>query len=276
MVRPTSFAFNPETAATNGFSTPGDPLGAGAEFNSLVAALIAQNIDVRVWEGPLDAPDAVFPNNWISSHEDGRVVVYPMASESRRRERQNFEGTCIDLTGWESEGKFLEGTGSLVLDRANKTAYASLSPRTHPDAVRDWCAGMGYWPIVFEAFDRAGAPIYHTNVVLSVGSDWAVICSRACPSPNPVLAELKMAGKNVIDVDFDQLEAFCGNVIELDGVIVTSSRAWAAFSIEQRAVLGKNRAPVVVDIGTIEAIGGGSVRCMIAEWFAPFDEPVRR
>ena len=270
MVRPTSFAFNPETAVTNGFSAPGNPERAGEEFIALVAALGRNGIDVQVWEGPSDAPDAVFPNNWISSHEDGRVIVYPMESESRRRERQNFEGSCIDLTGWEAEGKFLEGTGSLVLDRANKTAYASLSPRTHPDAVRDWCAGMGYWPIVFEALDRAGAPIYHTNVVLSVGSDWAVFCTRACPSPNPVLAELKIAGKEVIEIDFDQLEAFCGNVIELDGVIVVSKRAWAAFSDEQRAILSMGRAPVVVDIGTIESIGGGSVRCMIAEWFSPF------
>lgn len=275
MVRPTGFRFNEETAASNEFMRPGDPGRAAEEFEGLVAGLRDAGIQLDIWEAPSDTPDAVFPNNWISSHEDGRVVVYPMAVESRRRERLNYEGPCIDLTGWEAEEKFLEGTGSLVLDRAQKIAYASISPRTHPDAVRDWCSGMGHWPIVFEAFGRTGAPIYHTNVVLSVGSDWAVFCTEACPKPNPVLAELKITGKHVIEIGFDQLESFCGNVLELDGVIVASSRAWAAFHPGQQAILAEGRRPVVADISTIEGVGGGSVRCMIAEWFLPNAEPHR-
>lgn len=270
MVRPNAFHFNPETAISNGFMNPGSPAWARAEFDELVGSLRHAGIEVRVFDGPPGAPDAVFPNNWMSSH-DGKVVVYPMCAPSRRLERSILaritDSPVVDLTHWELEGRFLEGTGSLVLDRPNRIAFASLSPRTDPVAVREWCEMMDYWPVVFETFDRQGKPIYHTNVALSVGSDWAVFCAEACASPNPVLAELKINGKEVIEIGFDQLEHFCGNVIELKGVIVASKQAWHAFSDEQKALLSRDRTPVIADISSIEAIGGGSVRCMIAEWF---------
>lgn len=268
MVRPTGFAFNPETAATNAFMAPGDPGAAVAEFDAFVADLRAAGVEVIVLEGPPDAPDAVFPNNWISFH-GALAIVYPMAVPSRRRERSLLPQLALtrvkDLTPWEDEGKYLEGTGSLVLDRANRIAYASLSPRTTPAAVRDWCAEMDYWPVLFEAHESNGSPIYHTNVVLSLGGDWAVFCPDVCPEPNRVLAELRMTGKRVVLITADQMRNFCGNVLELGDLFVASRRAWSAFTPDQRETLASGKRLLTPDIATIETIGGGSVRCMIAE-----------
>jgi hypothetical protein len=289
MVRPVRFQTNPQTADSNAFQGQSDlpPVEqqdeALVEFEGLVAALRANGIKVVVVEDTAEphTPDSVFPNNWISFHADGRVVLYPMEAENRRRERRldvldalNYPASeIVDLSSHEQSGHFLEGTGSLVLDRVNRVAYACLSSRTHLDPLGDFAQRMGYEVVAFDAVDRDGVPVYHTNVLMSVGEKLAVVCDVAIPRDEQraaVLGRLEASGHEVLTIDQTQLEAFAGNMLELrtaDGerAIAVSRRALASLEDAQRQRLKQNGRIIVADIDTIEDSAGGSVRCMLAE-----------
>lgn len=263
MVRPDGFGFNPESAATNTFAASGDATHAHQEFEGLVRILREAGVTVDVLPGPDDAPDALFPNNWFSTHGD-TLILYPMASDSRQREIQPLPfraSTTHDLTAWRDKGWALEGTGSLVLDRERRIAFAAESPRTHPEAVRTWAELMGYEPVLFQTHER----IYHTNVVMAVGREFAVVCSEAIVDPLPVLEALEP--KAILEISRTQMGAFCGNVLELEEGIAMSQAAWEGFTPDQQDQLKAYGKPLIADVTTIERVGGGSVRCMIAELF---------
>jgi hypothetical protein len=295
MVRPAGFAFNPETAPTNAFqhrlgTSPGVLHAAPAQFEA-AAQLIAQaGVRVIIADDTPDPPkpDAIFPNNWVSFHADGTVVLYPMLAVNRRWERRDeviatvaragdFRVTrTVDLTGHELLGQFLEGTGSLVLDRSARIAYACLSPRTHLDALGDFAQQLGYEVVTFDAADAAGQPIYHTNVMMAVGSGFALVCSAAIGSAAQraaVLARLTGTGHEVFEISLAQMQAFAGNVLELAGaggpVLAVSTTAWGALDATQRSGLARHAHVVCVDIPAIEQAGGGSIRCMLAEVHLP-------
>jgi hypothetical protein len=301
MIRPAAFDYNPETAATNSMQRRG---GAGSgeaqmrahdEFSHIVHALQSEGIEVCAVDDTRSPPkpDAVFPNNWVSFHQDGTVVLYPMQAESRRRERRGeilsevekrlgFRRTrTIDLTGHEASGRFLEGTGSLVLDHRNRVAYATVSPRTNPDVVREWSSALGYEPVLFASADRTGAPIYHTNVLLCIGERVAVVGSGAIAPQDRgrVVERLAASGREVIEVGLPEVEAFAANMLELSSwdealgdcrVLVMSTTARGVFGAERYARLsGCTDTVLAVPLPTIETLGGGGVRCMLAEVFLP-------
>jgi hypothetical protein len=278
MIRPTAFAYHPEAAATNTFMREAPVDAVLSEFDGAVASLRAAGVTVEVLDSPPGCPDAVFPNNWFSTHEDGRMVVYPMMLEARRSERSLLrEGAAPsaplfaayadvwDLTGYEAQARYLEGTGSLVLDREARVAFACLSPRTDRELSERWADRMGYRLVLFEAFDAAGVAVYHTNVVMAVGSTWAVICDEACADAALVIRELRDLGKSVVTITLPQMSAFCGNILELDSGVAMSRTAYEAFRADQLEVILADRPAIVADIPTIETVGGGSFRCMIAE-----------
>jgi hypothetical protein len=289
MIEPIGFRSNPETLADNAFQRPpGDEspqaieIAAREEFARLREALESRGVEVewRAARGNREAPDAVFPNNWFSTHAAGRLVLYPMRSPTRRLERREEliaelrarYPVVVDLTGYEAEDRFLEGTGSLVIDERAGIVYASESPRTDRRLVEVWAEQLALEPIIFRATDAADRPIYHTNVVMSVGTAWAVVCSPAVdPLDRPeLLATLAESGHDTIDISFEQMEAFCGNVLELENdraekLIVMSDRAFHAFTDDQRAALATHAVLVHADLTTIETHGGGSARCMLAE-----------
>ena len=297
MIRPTRFQSNPQTADSNAFQTEPDASPAEQqraalpEFEGLVSALRGAGVDVVVFDDTPEphTPDSVFPNNWVSFHADGTVVIYPMEAENRRGERRldiiDRLGTelgfqvreVVDLSHHEANGHFLEGTGSMVLDRVNRVAYACLSSRTHLDVLGDFAQRMDYDVVAFEAVDRDGVPIYHTNVLMNVGERLAVICDGAISRDEQrkaVLERLEATGHEIISLSFDQLLAFAGNMLELraaDGVpvIAMSRRAWNSLSEEQRAVCEANGRIVTAAIDDIEDSAGGSVRCMLAEIHLP-------
>jgi hypothetical protein len=289
MIEPIGFRSNPETLADNAFQRPpGDEspqaieIAAREEFARLREALESRGVEVewRAARGNREAPDAVFPNNWFSTHAAGRLVLYPMRSPTRRLERREEliaelrarYSVVVDLTGYEADDRFLEGTGSLVIDERAGIVYASESPRTDRRLVEVWAEQLALEPIIFRATDAADRPIYHTNVVMSVGTAWAVVCSPAVdPLDRPeLLASLAESGHDTIDISFEQMEAFCGNVLELENdraekLIVMSDRAFLAFTDDQRAALAMHADLVHADLTTIETHGGGSARCMLAE-----------
>lgn len=287
MIRPHAFGANPETAKTNAFqvgSPEQDVAGlARAEFDGLAAALRSAGVTVAVTEDAAQpvTPDAVFPNNWVSFHEDGTVVIYPMLAPNRQREvqphlvremaeRHRFHiARTLDLR---PRGGILEGTGSLVLDRPNRVAYACKSPRTDIVVAEWWADQLGYSLVPFRAVDARGMAVYHTNVMMSVDPSFAVVCSDAVPDAaerENVVRELRKTGRIVIEIDFDQMESMAGNILGLDGAIAMSSRAYASFSERQRAAL-ETVAPLVhAPLDTIETHGGGSARCMLAAVHLP-------
>ncbi|CAN5848027.1 arginine deiminase-related protein [soil metagenome] len=289
MIEPIGFRSNPETLADNAFQRPpGDEspqaieIAAREEFARLREALESRGVEVewRSARGNREAPDAVFPNNWFSTHAAGKLVLYPMRSPTRRLERSEEiirelrarYPQMIDLSAHESEDRFLEGTGSLVIDERAGIVYASESPRTDRRLAETWAEQMGYEPVIFRATDAGGRPIYHTNVVMSVGTAGAVVCSEAIDSLDrpEVLATLAECGHETIDISLEQMKAFCGNVLELENdrgekLIVMSDRAFHAFTDEQRAILAAHAELVHADLTTIETHGGGSARCMLAE-----------
>ena len=297
MVRPAAFGWNPETAASNRFQaaaaeTSGDAARrAVAEFDGVVAALRAAGVTVHVGDDRPEpaCPDAVFPNNWVSLHADGTVVLYPMLACDRRDERRldlvaalEQQGgyrveRLLDLTHHERQGRFLEGTGSVVFDHVGRVAYACLSPRTDAAVLDELCAELGYEAYAFRAADRNGVPVYHTNVLLAIGTDFALVCAPAVAADerDALLARLARDGRRVIVIDQAQLGEFAGNVLELraaDGarVLAGSQRALASLSPQARAALESCVDRIVaVPVPTIEALGGGSVRCMLAEVFLP-------
>jgi len=297
MIRPVRFESNPQTAQSNRFqgktdASPAEQQRAAlAQFEALADALRGAGIDVVVVDDTPEphTPDSIFPNNWVSFHADGSIVLYPMEAVNRRSERREdvIEALArehgfqvrqvVDLTHHEDDGHYLEGTGSMVLDRANRVAYACLSSRTQLDALGDFAQRMDYDVVAFEALDRDGVPIYHTNVLMNVGEKLAVICDTAIAREeqrDAVLERLRTTGHDIIPLDFDQLEAFAGNMLELrdpDGerVVAMSQRAYDSLRHAQRAQLEANGRIVTAAIDDIEDSAGGSVRCMLAEIHLP-------
>ena len=297
MVRPAAFAFNAETAATNAFQHAPDAkearlpariaAAARAEFDAASAAL--RDAGARVCVVPDEAeparPDAVFPNNWVSFHEDGTVVLYPMQSPARRLERREalieqvktelgfVERRRLDLTGEEQHGRYLEGTGSLVLDPIQRVAYACRSPRTDESLVREWARQMDYEPLLFNAASPDGRPVYHTNVVLWIGArvagcgvEWIAPAKR-----EEVAARLRAGGRDLLLFGTRALGAFAGNMLEIPvapqrRLLAMSSAALSSLNVVQRGqIAAAGCEPLVVDLPVIEKHGGGSIRCMLAE-----------
>ncbi|MEL6140098.1 MAG: arginine deiminase-related protein [Bacteroidota bacterium] len=296
MVRPAAFGFNPETAADNAFQRVAAPSqqqkiakAARNEFDELVQKLRAAGVVITVAEDsatPIKT-DAVFPNNWISTHADGLVVTYPMLSEIRRQERRQaiidlLAATyslkrLVTLDPWELQGRILEGTGSMILDRRNRVVYACISQRTNPTALEEWAELMRYQVCSFTAQDQNGKAIYHTNVMMALGSKQAVICLDALPFQHErqlVLEQLEQSGHEVIAITQAQVAQFAGNMLEVVGkngpIWVMSSQAYASLTDEQIARLKSNNQSILHSpLTTIETYGGGSARCMLAEVFLP-------
>ncbi|MCH8242479.1 MAG: amidinotransferase [Planctomycetes bacterium] len=297
MIRPARFESNPLTAESNKFqgktsASPAEQHAAALqEFDGLVASLRDKGIDVVVVDDTAEphTPDSIFPNNWVSFHADGRVVLYPMEARNRRTERrldiveslgseQGFHvSEIVDLSHHESAEQYLEGTGSLVLDRVNRIAYACLSTRTQLDVLGDFAQRMDYDVVAFDAVDREGAPIYHTNVLMSIGETIAVICDESIARDDQraaVLERLQETGHEIVTLDYDQLDAFAGNMLELRSasgqrLIAMSQQAYDSLSDSQLATLSANAEILTVPIDTIESSAGGSVRCMLAEIHLP-------
>ena len=291
MIRPAHFAGNAETRGSNYFQQAGAAEDTDAarrarsEFDAFAARLAIAGVGVTVFPGSNDEPlpDEVFPNNWLSLHADGTAVLYPLMAANRRRERRPALldglrargyriGRVVDLTPFEARRQYLEGTGSLVLDRGNRVAYACVSPRTHPAPLAAFCRELGYEAVSFSAADRSGRPIYHTNVLMSVGRAFAAICSHAIGDPTErarVLARLRATSREILDLTFGQLHAFAGNMLELRGsghaVIALSASALESLDADQRRLLAKHGELVTADLACIERLGGGSARCMLAE-----------
>jgi len=299
MVRPARFAFNPQTAASNAFQSPSDLQSGDSaavqesalrEFDGLAGKLVDAGVVVIAAEdtpSPVK-PDAVFPNNWVSFHRDGTVVLYPMLAANRRWERREeliqqvtreggFRITqTVDLSYRENQGKFLEGTGSLVLDRAQRVAYAGLSPRTDLDVLGEFAQQLDYDLVTFDAFDPRGMPVYHTNVLMAVGTGFAVLCGEAISDRahrSAVTEKLRATGHEVLEISIGQMIRFAGNILELmpasGAVIAMSTSAWNSFDSAQRRLLERHGSVVAADIPVIEGLGGGGVRCMLAEIHLP-------
>ncbi len=302
MIVPSMFGLNTETNIDNTFQPKTVEESpeyirdmAMQEFQTMTEVLRHEGIGVVVCPSRDDGvitPDAVFPNNWISFHKN-RIVLYPMKTPNRRAERQlgsvqnvleqsgkKVENPVLDLSYLEDEGKIVEGTGSLVLDRVAKVAFANLSERTKSEAVEIFCQETGYEAVCFTSRRKDGGLIYHTNVMMSVGDEFAVVCKESIVDPTEqekVLSRLDQLNKEVIEISEDQMNHFCGNILQVkssDGQnrIVMSESAFNRFTPEQLATLEKYGKCVPVSIATIEKIGGGSARCMMAEVFGTEDK----
>lgn len=293
MIRPLHFGFNPETAATNTFQVrPPEPPRqlreqALAEWAALHSLLSRHGVRVTVFDDrpSPQTPDALFPNNWFSTHSDGTLVLYPMAAANRRAERRPeliaalrrelSVRRVLDLTGWEAEEKFLEGTGSLVLDRIHRVAYAAESARTDPAVVAAFAAALDYRPVLFSTAPQHGQPVYHTNVVMALGTTTAVVCLDAIPEGrqrDAVATALEASGRQLVAITCEQMNRFAGNLLELrtkDGqqLWVMSTQAFTALRPDQRQQLGRGAALVHTPLPTIESVGGGSARCLLGELF---------
>lgn len=298
MVRPVAFHANPLTMDSNSFmnedlalSDEQQQSAALSEFEGLVAALRDAGVRVLVFDDTRapGTPDSVFPNNWVSFHADGTVVLYPMMAVNRRTERrmdiiealssdEHFQiREIIDLSGHEMEERFLESTGSLVLDRPNRIAYACLSPRTHVEVLGEFAQRLDYEVVTFDATDRDGQAIYHTNVMMAQGNGFAVICAEAIRDQvqrRAVLGKLESLGHEIVEISMSQMEQFAGNMLELESlagekILAMSQRARESLKEEQLETLGKHAQLVSAPINVIEDSAGGSVRCMLAEVFLP-------
>jgi hypothetical protein len=294
MVRPSRFYPNPETAIDNAFqsraSFNADALGAAArsEFDAAVQELRDAGLTVHLFQDTVEPekPDAVFPNNWISTHHDGRVALFPMYSELRRRERRHdiieelrksYKITeVIDYSSFEKKGCCLEGTGSLVLDHVNRIGYVSLSNRSNPKVIQRFAGDFGYEAVTFTSVGSNGQPIYHTNVMMCVGSEFALVGLGLIPNKHErkqVRARLETSGKEIVELSPEQVANFAGNAIELHDstgakVLVLSIRALRTLNQEQRTTLTRHARLVPLELPTIE-LGGGSARCMIATIHLP-------
>ncbi len=297
MIRPAGFESNPETAESNrfqgksGVSAEQQHAAALEEFEGLAVALEACGIRVLRFDDTPEphTPDAVFPNNWVSFHGDGTVVLYPMEAPSRRQERRPdiieslvseygyVVRQVIDLSHHEQTGHFLEGTGSMVLDRSNRIAYACLSTRTHLDPLGEFAQRMDYDIVAFDATDKDGTPIYHTNVLMNIGEEIAVICDEAISKAGQrtaVLDQLAQTGHELVPISYQQLEAFVGNMLELRSeshgrVVAMSGTACHSLDKSQRETIENYATIVSAPIDNIERSAGGSVRCMLAEVHLP-------
>ena len=300
MIRPVAFRMNEQTAVNNYYQKVLDGLSketvnakAQEEFDTFVTKLRMVGVQVIVVDDTVhpDTPDSIFPNNWISFHESGDVVLYPMFAENRRAERREdildileengfVINEIMDYTSAEEDGFYLEGTGSLVLDRENGKAYCALSPRADEELFIEFCEDFEYSPILFEAFQTVNGErklIYHTNVMMSVGDTFAVICADCIDDKKErkmVLDSLKGDEKEIILISEDQVNSFAGNMLEVKGAddrryLVMSSSAHQSLTKKQIAQLEEHVTMLSSSLDTIEACGGGSARCMMAELFLP-------
>lgn len=296
MVRPAAFGFNPETALSNTFQNQIADLSqaetvrkAQAEFDGFVALLRQKGVQVMVIEDTPEPikPDAVFPNNWISMHPDGTVYLYPMCTPNRRLERRReivaqlstqFDiKTIKDWGHFEENNQILEGTGSMVLDHTHKVVYACLSPRTDKELLMKYAADIGYEAIVFTSTDQNGTEVYHTNVVMCVGEGFVVICLDSIANAEErktVVERFGRDGMEIVDISLEQMNQFAGNMLQVQTasgskLLVMSQTAYSALSATQVARLNAHTEILAVPIPTIETIGGGSARCMMAEIFCP-------
>jgi hypothetical protein len=296
MVRPAHFGFNEETAANNAFQVNDQSLSATeiqekakVEFDNFVGKLRAVGVKVIVVEDTSDpiTPDAVFPNNWVTFHQDGLIITYPMYASKRRLERREdvlnelsgqFAITNhVRMEGYELENRFLEGTGSMILDRPNRLVYACLSPRTDPELLEEFGQITGYTPVVFHAVDEQGQDIYHTNVMMAMGETFVVIVMDSILNPehkSDLLAYFDATGKELIDLSLEQMQSFAGNMLQVRNTtgqtfLVMSTQAYEALRQEQITQIEKHTRILHSPIKTIETYGGGSARCMMAEVFLP-------
>jgi len=289
MIRPVDFKFNEQTAGNNKFQQASEQTDvqtqALKEFDDFVTLLRTNNIAVTVIDDTLtpETPDSIFPNNWISLHSGGHVFLYPMFSENRRLERRDdilktlhdgFKITrVIDLSTYEAEGIYLEGTGSMVLDRDHKIAYACLSLRTDQKVLDDFCQHAGYTAVTFEALDSTGFPIYHTNVMMCIADRFAVICLESVKegtNKDNLLLSLKRSNKEIIEISMDQMNHFAGNMLQVQNsaaepLLVLSEQAYLSLTPIQITNLEKYNPLIYSPLNTIEKNGGGSARCMLAE-----------
>ncbi|MFK7773182.1 MAG: citrulline utilization hydrolase CtlX [Saprospiraceae bacterium] len=296
MIRPSNFGFNEETAANNSFQTKAKVLTpdqikkrAMEEFDNFVAKMRGEGINIIVIEDTAEPvkPDAVFPNNWVTFHQDGVVITYPMYSEIRRHERRDdvleklkedfkIEGT-IRLEKFEAENRFLEGTGSMILDRVNKICYACTSPRTEEGLLDIFCELGHYQKAAFQSVDAEGEDIYHTNVMMALGEDFVVIGLSTIKdeAQKKMLLDLfEKTNKAVIDISFEQIMSFAGNMLQVrnekgETYLVMSQQAYESLTEEQIKEIEIRTKILYSPIEAIETLGGGSARCMMAEVFLP-------
>jgi len=295
LVKPAHFTFNTETAGSNAFqnilSEKEETIKTNVlnEFENAVALLKSKNINVTVVEDTPDPvkPDAIFPNNWVSFHADGTVILYPMYAPNRREERRldvlemlkkKFRiEKVVDLSKYEAEELFLEGTGSIIFDHIHKVAYACLSPRTDKELFIELCNYLHYQPLYFIAQDKNGKEIYHTNVMMCIAEKFAVICLDSIKDKadrQQVIQSLETTGHEIVDISFGQMNHFAGNMLELKDakgkhLLVMSQSAYESLTDNQKRQIEKYAELLPLPIKTIETIGGGSARCMIAEIFLP-------
>jgi hypothetical protein len=293
MIRPVNFGFNAETAVNNAFQVAGKEEAAqekaAKEFDDFVALLGQNDIEVLVVNDTPEpyTPDSIFPNNWISFHENGTVLLYPMFAANRRLERkpqvlQEIRNHfaiqhTVDLSSYEQNDLFLEGTGSMVLDRDHSIAYACLSPRTNQAVLTEFCNKMQYKPVLFTAIDKNGKAIYHTNVMMCVGDRYVVICLDSISDQierATVVNTIGETGKELIEISLDQMKHFAGNMLQVQNkkeeqLLVMSSQAYDSLMPAQVQKLNRYNRIVHAPLTTIETNGGGSARCMMAEIFLP-------
>jgi hypothetical protein len=297
MVRPANFAFNEETAANNAFQSRDGLMSAEtmranavAEFDEFVAKLRAAGVQVMVAQDSDSPakPDAVFPNNWVTFHQEGLIVTYPMFAPTRRLERQESVVQMVLNQGFrhdarmhyednESHNRFLEGTGSIIFDHLHRLAYACLSQRTDAELLEELCQKIGYQKVVFHAVDANGQDIYHTNVMMAMGETFVVICLDSVCDPlerKMLEAHFQQTQKEVVDISLDQMNQFAGNMLQVQNIqgqtiLVMSTTAYNSLTAEQIAKLESHTQLLHSAINTIETYGGGSARCMMAEVFLP-------
>lgn len=297
MVRPVAFRMNEQTAVNNYFQkniTEEDiNEQAQQEFDAFVVKLRNVGVKVIVVDDKIedDTPDSIFPNNWVSFHETGQIALYPMFAENRRKERrleyfakleeEGFKITeIVDYTSAEEENLFLEGTGNLILDRKNQKAYCALSPRAEEDLLIEFCEDFEYTPVIFQAnqsVNEERKPIYHTNVMMCMAEEFAIICLDAIDDKKErknVINHLKEDGKEVVVISEEQMHEFAGNMLQVEGkdeskYLVMSARAHRSLSEEQIAIIEKHCEILSSELKVIEICGGGSARCMMAEVFLP-------
>ncbi len=291
MVRPAKFSYNEETAKNNHFQKKSLNSNinerAIQEFDDFVETLRMHKINVVVVQDTVEphTPDSIYPNNWFSTHSTGEFVLYPMFAENRRMERkphvfhtieEHFSAhKVIDFTEWEEKNRFLEGTGSMILDHNNRVVYACRSERTDDIVYEEFYTKLNLEPEIFNAYDKEGRNIYHTNVMLSIGERYAVICAESITDESrrkSIINRLKSSKRNVIEISFEQMDNFCANIIEVrnsdnENFLIMSESAKSAFTDEQKEVLRRHCKIISSPLASIEEVGGGSARCMIAEIF---------
>jgi hypothetical protein len=291
MIRPVNFGFNTETAVNNTFQVANNDTSihekALKEFDVFADLLLKNGIDITIVEDTPEpfTPDSIFPNNWISFHKHGSIILYPMFADNRRKERKQHvlkaiqrkfkRAQIIDLSSYENEHLYLEGTGSMVLDRNNKIAYACLSPRTNKEVLDKFCVLTHYTSVVFTSVDANDLPVYHTNVMMCVANQYVVVCLNSIRDEEErekLIGTIERTNKRIIPISLEQMHSFAGNMLQVinkegEQLLVLSSQAYYSLTTEQLNVLSKYNRILHSPLTTIETAGGGSARCMLAEVF---------